>query len=41
MEDFQFKAAALDFALRLNAGDNNTDTVLEDAQRIYEFLKGQ
>lgn len=41
MEDFQIKAAALDFALRLNKDSCYPDVILKDAQSFYEFLKGK
>jgi hypothetical protein len=39
--DFQFKAAAMDFSLRLNKDSCDTHVILRDAQAIYEFLKGE
>jgi hypothetical protein len=38
---FQLKAAAVDFALRLNMGNNNISKVIADTKVIYEFLKGE
>jgi len=38
-EDVQFKLAAMDFALRLNKDSCDTNVILNDAERIYQFLK--
>jgi hypothetical protein len=41
LTDFQFKAAAMDFSLRLNKDNSDTDVILRDAEAIYKFLKGE
>ena len=41
MENFQLKAAAMDFSLRLNKDNCDTDVIIKDAEVIYNFLKGE